>query len=274
MANIEVAVRVLATDMRGILRQAGAIAEIPVRAHIIRGVRIGVAHHHTQPVIVARIQSNLQAVVVRFVDIPHLEDVGQVGELFVQRLRGRLVPGVGVAIVIGGSTGETGGKGADTGAASGPARANWRLVDVANAGEIRPVIAYVSGFEGQIRGECVLEAQVPAPHVRSGETTVDGHDGTRATGIAAGQDGSAIDGDRAAVRTVERRGWRVPWNRVQEVFDGDVAGGDGATRCLTGCVDRGSGRNAARTESVVEGDEGLPVDGLIDQAATAAEDGT
>ena len=43
MANIEVAVRVFALECVGILRQAGAIAEVPVRAHIIRGVRIGVA---------------------------------------------------------------------------------------------------------------------------------------------------------------------------------------------------------------------------------------
>ena len=70
-----------AADIVRILRQAGAVAEVPVRAHVIGRVSVGIAGHHAQAVIVARVQRDLQTVVVRAVDVSHLENVGQVGEL-------------------------------------------------------------------------------------------------------------------------------------------------------------------------------------------------
>ena len=64
MANIKVAVRIFAADVVRILRQAGAIAEVPVCAHVIERVSVGVTGHHAQAVIVSRVQSDLQSVVV------------------------------------------------------------------------------------------------------------------------------------------------------------------------------------------------------------------
>ena len=81
MPHIEVAAGVLGGYVMSVLRQAGAITEVPVRAHIIKRVRVGVARHHAQAVIVAGIQRDLQSVVIRPVDVSHLEDVGQIGEL-------------------------------------------------------------------------------------------------------------------------------------------------------------------------------------------------
>ena len=74
----------------GVLRQAGAVAEIPVRAHIIERMRISVARHHAQAVVVASVQRDLQSVVVRPVDVSHLKNIGQIGELRVEGLIGLL----------------------------------------------------------------------------------------------------------------------------------------------------------------------------------------
>ena len=100
MPHIEVAAGILGGDVMSVLRQAGAITEVPVRAHIIKRVRVGVARYHAQAVIVARIQRDLQSVVVGPVDISHLEDVGQIGELRVERLIERLVSSVDRTIVV------------------------------------------------------------------------------------------------------------------------------------------------------------------------------
>ena len=64
MANIKVAVRILSADVVGILRQACAVAEIPVRAHVIRGMSVGISRNHTQTVEITRVQCGLQTVVV------------------------------------------------------------------------------------------------------------------------------------------------------------------------------------------------------------------
>ena len=81
MANVEVAVPVFPSHVVRVLRQAGAIAEIPIRANLIERVPIRISSDHAQAVIVARGHRDLQGVVVRSIDVPHLEDVAQVGEL-------------------------------------------------------------------------------------------------------------------------------------------------------------------------------------------------
>src|ERR1035438_10281315 len=74
--DVEVAIGILGGGIVGILRQAGAVAEVPVRAHIIERMLISVACHNAKAVIVARGQRDLQSVVIGFVDVSHLKDVG------------------------------------------------------------------------------------------------------------------------------------------------------------------------------------------------------
>src|SRR5208283_3483057 len=73
--DVEIAAGILGGGVVRVLRQAGAVAEIPVCAHIIEGVRIRVARDHAQAVVVARVQCDLKSVVVRAVDVAHLENV-------------------------------------------------------------------------------------------------------------------------------------------------------------------------------------------------------
>ena len=74
-----------------VLRQSRSVAEIPVRAHVIESVRPGVTGNHAQAVEISGVQRHLQAVVIRPIDIPHLEDVAQIGELRREWLIGLLV---------------------------------------------------------------------------------------------------------------------------------------------------------------------------------------
>jgi hypothetical protein len=58
-----------------------AVTEIPVGSYVVERVRVGVTGNHAQAVIVARIQGDLQTVIVRPVDISHLKNVAQEGKL-------------------------------------------------------------------------------------------------------------------------------------------------------------------------------------------------
>src|SRR5579859_1036450 len=51
MPDIEVAIGIFFADISGILRQAGAVTEVPVRAHVVGSVTVGVTRDHAQPVI-------------------------------------------------------------------------------------------------------------------------------------------------------------------------------------------------------------------------------
>ncbi len=64
MPDVEIAAGVLACNVVGILRQAGAVSKVPVRAHIVQRMRVRVTRHHAQTMVVARIQGDLQPVVV------------------------------------------------------------------------------------------------------------------------------------------------------------------------------------------------------------------
>ena len=154
-----------------------------------------------------------------------------------------------------------------TGRHAAPTRSHRRLVDVPNPRQIRPTIAHVGGLDRQVRREGMLQVQSPVPHVGRREIAVHRHDGARAAGIATGQDWSAID--RGGI---ERH--RVPSAGIgQEILLGLVSGDNRAARGVASSVDRGSRWNAARTESVVEGDERLPVHRFIDQPAATAQHG-
>src|SRR5208282_6680799 len=100
----------------------------------------------------------------------------------------------------------------------------------------------------------MLQTEGPVPHVRRGQIAVHAHDGAGA--------GGAID--RGIVHRCVVPG-RPGISEVQKILCGDVSGGDGAARYDA------RRRNTARAKGVVEGDERLPVHGLIDQPATAAD---
>ena len=85
MPNVEVAARILPPDMVGVLRQAGAVSEVPIRANVVERMGIGVTRYHAQPVEISRIQRCLQTVVGGFVDVSHLENIAEVRELRVER---------------------------------------------------------------------------------------------------------------------------------------------------------------------------------------------
>ena len=76
VTNIKVAVRVFRANIIRILWQACAVAEIPVRAHVIGSMSVGVSRDHAQTMEIAGVQSGLQTVVVGAVDVPHLENIG------------------------------------------------------------------------------------------------------------------------------------------------------------------------------------------------------
>src|SRR5436305_342081 len=62
-------------------RDAIACPEIPVGANHVQGMRVSVASDHTEAVKVARCERCLESVVVGSIDVLHLEDLRQVGEL-------------------------------------------------------------------------------------------------------------------------------------------------------------------------------------------------
>src|SRR5579872_7608934 len=107
----------------------------------------------------------------------------------------------------------------------------------------------------------MLQAQVPVPDVRRGEVAVDRHDGARTV--------EAVDRTAA----IERRSGSVPWNGIEEILHGHISRRDGSTGGGSAGIDGSAGGDAARPEGVIECDIGLPVDGFVDEAAAAAQNG-
>src|ERR1700693_491168 len=106
-------------------------------------MRPGITGYRVQSVEISRVQRHLQAVVVRPINICHLENIAQVRELRCKWSVGFLGSiQVDRAVVIERSALETKGKGATRTAV--PSRSNRRLVDIANADQIPAVIADVS----------------------------------------------------------------------------------------------------------------------------------
>ena len=93
MPDIEVAAGVFAAKIVGILWQADTVAKVPIRAHVVQGMGIGVTGYHAQTVIIPRSESGLQTVVIGFVDISHLKDVAQERKFRIERSWRLLVSG-------------------------------------------------------------------------------------------------------------------------------------------------------------------------------------
>src|SRR5438445_10964126 len=85
MPNVEVAARILPPDMVGVLRQAGAVSEVPIRANVVERMGIGVTRYHAQPVEIRRDNRRSRPVEGDLVDVPNLENLAAVREL---RLKG------------------------------------------------------------------------------------------------------------------------------------------------------------------------------------------
>src|SRR5437763_5418606 len=81
MANIEIAVGVLAPYVRGILGQSGTVTKIPIRTDIVQRMRVSVACDHAHSVIVARVERDLQPVVIGAINIAHLKNISEVWKL-------------------------------------------------------------------------------------------------------------------------------------------------------------------------------------------------
>ena len=65
----------------------------------------------------------------------------------------------------------------------------------------------------------------------------------------------------------------VPGTEGQEILGGDVPSGDGTAGVNRDTCVETSRRNTAWAKSVIEGDERLPVHGLVNQTGTAADHG-
>ena len=91
-----------------------------------------------------------RAVVVGLVEIRHLKDIAEEGELSVER---------------------TGGL------SSARVRAQRFLVDVANVGQIPAVIAHIGKLQREVRGKGVLQVERPVKDVGSLQVANHAHDG-------------------------------------------------------------------------------------------------
>src|SRR6516225_1523429 len=85
MADIEVAAGIFAIEIGAVAGKTESGAEVPVGAYLVERMGPGVAGHHGQPMEVARGQGGLQRVVIGTVDVAHLENLGEIGELGVER---------------------------------------------------------------------------------------------------------------------------------------------------------------------------------------------
>src|SRR5208282_785468 len=112
-------------------------------------------------------------------------------------------------------------------------------------------------LQRKVRGECVLHAEGPVPDVGRGQIAVHGHDGTWAV--------ETINGGAAVERAL------VPRRSIGAEKHGSVSCSDGAAGGIVRGINGRAGRDAARTKSVVEGNERLPVYGFISQSPAAAK---
>src|SRR6516165_6427718 len=85
MADVEVAAGIFGVGIDAVAGKTESGAEVPVGAYLVERVGPGVAGYHRQPMKVARRQSGLQRVVIGTVDIAHLENLSEIGELGVER---------------------------------------------------------------------------------------------------------------------------------------------------------------------------------------------
>src|SRR6516164_7138904 len=192
VAHIEVAAGILTLRIHTVHGQAGAGAEIPVSADIVEAVGIGVAHQEAESVIIAARQSQLQAVVVRSIDVPDLIDLGEERELGIKGTGSLFITHCPCRanrwIVMRGD-------------AVGPARSYRRLINVTNPEEFRTVVTDISCLEGDFVVERVLHIDVPVVDIGSLEVLRDAHDRAWSTLGRSAVDRSCKD-DRIASRRI------------------------------------------------------------------------
>src|SRR5579864_5229155 len=128
---------------------------------------VGITGDEGEAVIVAGIQGGLQAVVVGFVDVRHLVNKGEVGEL-------RVVGAARLLAVAAGNLGR---------------RVGVHLVDIANAGQLGAMIADIGNFQRQVVVEGMLNVQGPVFHVRRAQMRVHPQNGARVGGAVDGAGG-------------------------------------------------------------------------------------
>src|SRR5579864_8749963 len=111
--------------------------------------------------VVAGIQRGLKAVVVRPVEVAHLENVAEPGKLCVERPSALRVAAQGL------------------------------LINVPNAYQICPMVPDIADFQRESWGERMLHVQIPIPHVGSRQILHDAHDWARtgSTGVAVDRTG-------------------------------------------------------------------------------------
>src|ERR1700730_5370343 len=82
------------------------------------------------------------------------------------------------------------------------------LIDVADAGELRTVIAYVGRLQSNLGIERMLHVQVPRIDVRRFEILCDSHDGAWAASRHAAVNGASREDCAAAnIVPIQRRSW-------------------------------------------------------------------
>src|SRR6266851_1105315 len=136
MTHVKVAAGIFPLVVCAVRGNSITRTEIPVRTHHVQGVRIGVTSNHTQAVEISRGQGRLQTIVVRAIDVPHLEDLGQVRKLTKEKTA-ILFTMAACERILG--------------------RRVWiHLIDVPNAYQPRAVISDITDFNREIRSERVL----------------------------------------------------------------------------------------------------------------------
>src|SRR6266849_901444 len=224
-------------------------------------MRISVASHEIEAMIVASGERRLQSVVSRSVKIREVGDESQIWGL--------------------------GGKGQ---------RARYRigLIEIHDAGKFHSVVAHVGDVETKLSGESMLDAQRPVHHVRSAEIAIHG-EGVARTWIAS-DSVSALNSSRYAgginrsrlvlpgdADRVAGAGWEERDPRREDVPDGWCSGRrDGAVTTHWSrwtSYDRGPGGNDAEAKKsggileVLLRHVGAHGQQIVNDAAADADDG-
>src|SRR5437016_5862980 len=159
--------------MRAVLRKKSN----PVGGGVVQGMRIGIAGHEIETMIVASGQSSLQAVVRRCIRIREVVDDSEVGGLAIDRVRARrcLSTTIGSAnvgiiegLIAGGDFRRT------------PPRPNGWLIEIPDTNEFHATIAYISSLQGKFAGEGMLDTNGPVFNVGGTEVAVHGEGVARA----------------------------------------------------------------------------------------------
>src|SRR5580704_12188771 len=135
-------------------------------------MRICISRKERKAVIVPAGESHLQAIIVRFINIPHLVDETEEWKSGIEGATGLLV-------------------------SSGIERRDV-LVDIADTGELGTVVAHIGCFQSDLRIESMLHVQVPNVDIGSFEILRDSHNRARTAGRRTAIDGASREYRAAA----------------------------------------------------------------------------